>query len=73
MKPGEPVYSTGRPQLSPGIIGNVFDGIQRPLPVISSKDGAFISRGVNVNSLDREKNGILKLKFNLAIMCNRGK
>lgn len=58
MKPGEPIYSTGRPlsvQLGPGIIGNIFDGIQRPLPDIVKKTGPFIARGTNVNSLDLEK------------------
>lgn len=58
IKPGEPIYSTGRPlsvQLGPGIIGNIFDGIQRPLPDIVKKTGPFIARGTNVNSLDLEK------------------
>jgi len=58
IKPGEPVYSTGRPlsvQLGPGIIGNIFDGIQRPLPIIARKTGSFIKRGANINALDPEK------------------
>jgi len=52
---GEPVIPTGKPlsvQLAPGIIGNIFDGIERPLRSLESKSGPFISRGTNVKSLD---------------------
>ncbi len=65
MKPGEPVFSTGHPlsvQLGPGIIGNIFDGIQRPLPFLEKKSGSFIKRGVKVNSLNPEKEWELKIK-----------
>jgi V/A-type H+-transporting ATPase subunit A len=65
MRPGEPVYSTGSPlsvELGPGIIGNIFDGIQRPLPEIADKTGAFISRGLDINSLSREKEWSVQLK-----------
>lgn len=58
LKPGETVYSTGAPisvTLAPGIIGNIFDGIERPLKAIAEQSGAFISRGVTVDSLDNEK------------------
>jgi V/A-type H+/Na+-transporting ATPase subunit A len=58
LKPGEEVYSTGAAisvTLAPGIIGNIFDGIERPLKEISSRSGAFISRGVSVESLDTTK------------------
>ena len=58
LKPGETVYSTGNAisvTLAPGIIGNIFDGIQRPLNEIAKTGGAFIPRGVNVDSLDKEK------------------
>ncbi|MBN1405749.1 MAG: V-type ATP synthase subunit A [Candidatus Omnitrophica bacterium] len=41
--------------LAPGLIGSIFDGIQRPLDVIRSKEGDFISRGINVSSLDKDK------------------
>ncbi len=57
LKVGEPVISTGKPlsvQLAPGIIGNVFDGIQRPLHYIEKKSGVFISRGLEMESLDPE-------------------
>jgi V/A-type H+-transporting ATPase subunit A len=58
LKPGEEVYSTGSAisvTLAPGIIGNIFDGIERPLKEISEKSGAFISRGVSVEALDTSK------------------
>lgn len=58
LKPGEKVESTGDPlslELGPGLIGTVFDGIQRPLPKIRDKVGEFIKRGVQVSSLPREK------------------
>lgn len=58
LKPGEEVYSTGSAisvTLAPGIIGNIFDGIERPLKEISKQSGAFISRGVSVEALDTTK------------------
>jgi len=58
LKPGEIVYSTGSAisvTLAPGIIGNIFDGIERPLKEISAQSGAFITRGVSVDSLNVEK------------------
>lgn len=56
--PGEPVELTGKPlsvELGPGLIGSVFDGIQRPLDVIKEKEGDFITRGIEVPPLNREK------------------
>ena len=58
LKPGEPVYNTGSPMcatLGPGIISNIFDGIERPLMQIEKLSGAFISVGANVSALDEEK------------------
>lgn len=55
---GEEVIPTGAPlcaTLGPGIIGSIFDGIQRPLSVMAQQDGAFISRGGDYNSLNTEK------------------
>src|SRR3972149_4017873 len=55
---GEKVVGTGKPlsvELGPGLLGQIFDGVQRPLPVISETAGAFIQRGVEVPSLDRKK------------------
>ena len=56
--PGEPVELTGKPlsvELGPGLISSVFDGIQRPLDVIKEKEGNFITRGIEVPPLNREK------------------
>ena len=58
LKPGDPVTGTGAPMnvlLGPGILDNIFDGIERPLKAIEQHSGAFISRGVSVSSLDAEK------------------
>lgn len=58
LMPGEPVVSTGLPlsvTLGPGIIGNIFDGIQRPLTAMKDRFGAFIGRGADFPSLDKEK------------------
>lgn len=58
LKPGEPVISTGSAlsvTLGPGIIGNIFDGIERPLPEIKNKFGAFIGRGADFNAINTEK------------------
>lgn len=55
---GEPIYSTGAPMqvaLGPGLLGNIFDGIQRPLPAIEKEFGAFIGRGAQFFALDMEK------------------
>ncbi len=56
--PGEPVYLTGEPlsvELGPGLISAIFDGIQRPLDVIREQQGDFVTRGVDLPSLDRQK------------------
>ncbi len=58
IQPGEDVERTGEPlsvELGPGLIGTIFDGIQRPLTQIQNKVGAFIERGVQTNSLPRDK------------------
>ncbi|MBI4896643.1 MAG: V-type ATP synthase subunit A [Candidatus Aenigmarchaeota archaeon] len=55
---GDPVISTGLPlsvELGPGLLGSIYDGIERPLDVIMQKSGAFIERGISVNALDRSK------------------
>ncbi|HAQ56662.1 MAG TPA: V-type ATP synthase subunit A, partial [Acholeplasmatales bacterium] len=56
--PGEPVESTGAPlsvELGPGMIGAIFDGIQRPLDKLMLQAGAFIPRGLYVDPLSRTK------------------
>ncbi|MDU7336923.1 MAG: V-type ATP synthase subunit A [Clostridium sp.] len=59
LRPGEPVYGTGSPMnvtLGPGILDNIFDGIERPLKKIADDSGSvFISRGSNVPALDTEQ------------------
>jgi V/A-type H+-transporting ATPase subunit A len=58
LVPGEKVVSTGEPlsvELGPGILTNIYDGIQRPLPAISDETGDFIKRGIEVPALDRKK------------------
>ena len=58
LKPGQQVTRSGAPvsvTLAPGILDNIFDGIERPLSEIAKSGGPYISRGVNVSSLDTEK------------------
>lgn len=58
LGPGAPVESTGVPmsvELGPGLISNIYDGIQRPLEAIMAKSGNSLERGVEVPSLDRDK------------------
>jgi V/A-type H+-transporting ATPase subunit A len=58
IKPGEPVIDTKEPlsvELGPGILGSIYDGIQRPLPVLSKQMGDFIKRGVDAPGLDYAK------------------
>jgi V/A-type H+-transporting ATPase subunit A len=63
LKPGEEVVGTGQPLsvlLGPGIIGRIYDGIQRPLDDIAEKSGAFIGRGITTSPVDMKK----QFKFN---------
>ena len=58
LKPGEPVVGTGDPLsvvLGPGIIGQLYDGIQRPLKALSEVSGSFIGRGITTTPVDFEK------------------
>lgn len=58
IKPGEKVERTGKPlsvELGPGIIGQIYDGIQRPLPILRETIGPFITRGIVTNPIDRKK------------------
>ena len=58
LRPGDPVEATGDAisvTLGPGILNNIFDGIERPLSEIAKSSGKYISRGVSVDSLDTEK------------------
>jgi len=63
IKLGENVIGTGKPlsvELGPGLIGQIFDGIQRPLTVISKMYGPLIQRGIEASALDRKKKWIFK-------------
>jgi V/A-type H+-transporting ATPase subunit A len=58
LGPGEPVYTTGVPlsvELGPGLIESIFDGVQRPLDLIREQVGDYITRGVEVDPLNRER------------------
>jgi len=58
LKPGEKVVSTNMPlsvELGPGLLTNIYDGIQRPLPTIYNQTGDFIERGVEADAIDRKK------------------
>jgi len=58
LGPGEPVVSTGAPlsvELGPGLIGTIFDGIQRPLEEMRKRVGSNITRGIEIDPLDRTK------------------
>lgn len=58
LRPGEPVVGTGQPlsvMLGPGIIGKIYDGIQRPLDEIAKKSGSFISKGIATTPVDMKK------------------
>ncbi len=63
LKPGETVRSTNNPlsvALGPGLLTNIYDGIQRPLPTIFNETGDFIRRGVEADALDQEKKWLFK-------------
>jgi V/A-type H+/Na+-transporting ATPase subunit A len=58
LKAGDTVYSQGDPltvDLGPGLIGTIYDGIQRPLELIEQKEGFYITRGVHMDALDKKK------------------
>jgi len=63
LGPGEPVETTGSPlsvELGPGLVGNIYDGIQRPLEKIREIAGSNITRGIEVEALDRNKKWYFK-------------
>jgi V/A-type H+-transporting ATPase subunit A len=58
LRPGEPVIGTGQPlsvTLGPGMIGRIYDGMQRPLEVLAKKSGAFITRGITAPSISLDQ------------------
>ena len=72
---GEPVYLSGNPltvELGPGLIESIYDGIQRPLNLIYEKAGDFITRGIRVPALSREKKWDFTLILNTGDMVFQG-
>lgn len=68
LTPGEPVVGTKSPMtvtLGPGILNNIFDGIERPLKAIEKNSGSFINRGSAVSALDKEK--LWEVKINVKV------
>lgn len=66
LKKGEKVVGTGGPlsiTLAPGILSDIFDGIERPLKEIRGISGSFIERGVKVNNIDEEKKWKVQFKM----------
>lgn len=58
MQTGAPIYGTGLPlsvQLGPGLLQSIYDGVQRPLPLIEQATGSFIERGARFDPIDRSK------------------
>ncbi|MFQ5908376.1 MAG: V-type ATP synthase subunit A [Thermoplasmata archaeon] len=58
LRPGEKVIDSGQPllvELGPGLLGSIYDGVQRPLPTLADRMGDYILRGVRANALDRAK------------------
>ena len=75
LKVNEDIIPTGRPlsvRLGPGMLGNMFDGIQRPLKDIMDKNGSFIPSGIGFENLDTEKKWNVKLKVKVGDMVKRG-
>jgi V/A-type H+-transporting ATPase subunit A len=58
LRPGAPIFGRGEPlsvELGPGLIGGIYDGVQRPLDVLRARTGDFVSKGIHAGALDREK------------------
>lgn len=75
IKPGEPVEGTGNAisvTLAPGILYNIFDGIERPLQVIAEQHGAFIPTGARVDALDKERLWETHITVQLGDMVSEG-
>ncbi|MCB0189795.1 MAG: V-type ATP synthase subunit A, partial [Caldilineaceae bacterium] len=54
LRPGEPLYGSGQPlsvMLGPGLLGSIFDGIQRPLPALQEQSGLYVTCGIQVDPL----------------------
>ncbi|MFQ6863387.1 MAG: V-type ATP synthase subunit A, partial [Streptococcus sp.] len=72
---GEPIFGTGSPMnvtLGPGIMSNIFDGIERPLKEIAKESGTFINRGSTASALDEEKLWDVTLKVQVGDTLKSG-
>lgn len=75
LKVNDEIIKTGRPlsvRLGPGMIGNMFDGIQRPLDKIAAKHGYFIPSGLGLSNLDEEKKWDVKIKVKVGDKIKKG-
>ncbi len=75
IKPGEPVINTGEPlkvELGPGMLGSIYDGIQRPLPVLIKQMGDFIQRGVDAPGLSYDQKWDFKATAKKGDIAKRG-
>jgi V/A-type H+-transporting ATPase subunit A len=75
LQPGEPVISTGSPiyaTLGPGILRNIFDGIQRPLQVLADENGPYLPSGSNVAALDEQKQWDVTITVNVGDYLSPG-
>ncbi len=71
LRPGEPVESTQLPlsvKLGPGLLGKIYDGIQRPLEILEKRSGAFIGRGIIAEPLEKNR----KWKFVVSDNVKKG-
>ena len=75
LRPNEPVVGTGsllNATLGPGMLKNIYDGIERPLEKIEEEQGAFISEGKSIPSLDEEKKWDVTMKIEEGAHVNQG-
>jgi V/A-type H+-transporting ATPase subunit A len=75
LRPGAPVYGTGMPlsvELGPGLLQSIFDGIQRPLPVLEHRSGTFIGRGIKTTPLYRKQKWAFTPKLSAGIPVQGG-
>ena len=75
LKVNDEIIKTGRPlsvRLGPGMIGNMFDGIQRPLDKIAAKHGSFIPSGLGLSNLDEDKKWDVKIKVKVGDKIKKG-
>lgn len=76
LKTGEPIVRTGKPMsvtLAPGIIGNIFDGIERPLKALESISSPYIETGCDVEKTDTEKKYSVKITVSEGDTVERGR